>query len=143
MEEDEPCRAMRLEDGDLWAQDGIITYERKRTGLRSVSFLRFRGVSMPGKVKTRKTIDPADDLWVAPRPPPQKPPRIYEPIVGSRLNRYLEFADIALGVTEPGVHKKKAVNVGVSPANEKSGPKLVSIKHPNAKRGFGAFRKSR
>ena len=61
---------------------------------------------MPGKVKTGKTIDPADDLWVAPRPTSHKPPRIYEPIVGSRLNRYLEFADIALGVTEPGVAKE-------------------------------------
>ena len=98
---------------------------------------------MPGKVKTGKTIDPADDLWVAPRPTSYKPPRIYEPIVGSRLNRYLEFADIALGVTESGVHKKKAVNVGVSPANEKPGPKAVSINHSNVKRGVGAFRKSR
>ena len=60
---------------------------------------------MPGKVKTGKTIDPADDLWVAPRPTSYKPPRIYEPIAGSRLNRYLEFADIALGVTETGDRK--------------------------------------
>ena len=132
MEEDEPCRAM-IEDGDLWAQDGIITYGRKRTELRSASFLCSRGVSMPGKVKTGKTIDPADDLWVAPRPTSHKPPRIYEPIAGSRLNRYLEFADIALGVTEPEVRKKKAVKVRGIPSSEKPGPKSVSIKHPKRK----------
>jgi len=94
---------------------------------------------MPGKVKTRKTIDPADDLWVAPRPTSHKPPRIYEPIVGSRLNRYLEFADIALGVNQPGSSKKNAVKTGHGPASEKSGPKLVSIKHPKRKVGVRRF----
>jgi hypothetical protein len=108
----------------------------------------FPGVSMPGKsvpkkVKTRKTIHSAHDLWLAPRAPSEKPPRIYEPVTGSRLNRYLEFADIALGVKQPGSSTKKAVKTGHGPASERSGPKLVSIKYPNAKRGFGAFRNSR
>jgi hypothetical protein len=101
------------------------------------------GKSMPGKVKTRKTIDSADDLWIAPRQPSQKPPRIYEPVAGSRLNRYLEFADIALGVNEPGVRKKKTVKAGGSPSTEKPGPKAVSIRHSGARRGLGAFRNSR
>ncbi|HEX3093490.1 MAG TPA: hypothetical protein VHW72_12745 [Candidatus Angelobacter sp.] len=98
---------------------------------------------MPGKVKTRKTNDSADGLWVAPRPPSQKPTRIYEPVSGSRLNRYLEFADIALGVKAPGARRKKPVKTGGSPGGEKSGPKTVSISHSGARRGFGAFRNSR
>lgn len=108
----------------------------------------FPGVSMPGrsvpkKVKTRKSNHSSDDLWVAPRAPSEKPPRIYEPVTGSRLNRYLEFADIALGVKHPGSSTKKAVKTDHGPASERSGPKLVSIKHPSARRGFGAFRNSR
>jgi hypothetical protein len=98
---------------------------------------------MPGKVKTRKTIDPTDDLWIAPRSPSHKSPRIYEPVTGSPLNRYLEFADIALGVKEAGASKKKAAKAGGSPGSEKHGPKAVSIKHSSARRGFGAFRNSR
>jgi hypothetical protein len=126
--------------------DGIIKYEKKRTELRSVIPV-FPGVSMPGrsvpkKVKTRKTIHSADDLWVAPRAPSEKPPRIYEPIAGSRLNRYLEFADIALGVKQAGVRKKKAM-AGGSSGSEKSGSKTIPINRGNAKRGFGAFRNSR
>jgi hypothetical protein len=101
------------------------------------------GKSMPGKVRTRKTNDVAVDLWVAPRPPSQKQPRIYEPVAGSRLNRYLEFADIALGVKEPVGRKKRAVKAGGSPGSEKPGPKAVSINHSSARRGFGAFRNSR
>lgn len=101
------------------------------------------GKSMPGKVKSRKTTDSADDLWVAPRPTSHKPPRIYEPVVGNRLNRYLEFADIALGMNQPGSRKKKAIKAGGSPGSEKSGSKTISINHSSARRGFGAFRNSR
>jgi len=106
------------------------------------------------KAKPRKTNDSAGDLWVAPRAASQKPPRIYEPVSGSRLNRYLEFADIALGAKSPAVRKKRAVKTGGSPAKEKFGSKLgpskfepkfesktVSITH--GRRGFGAFRNSR
>jgi hypothetical protein len=103
------------------------------------------GKSIPGKVKTHKTNDSADDLWVAPRPPSHKPPRIYEPVSGSPLNRYLEFADIALGVKTPGARKQKAAKSGGSSAAEKLGSKFgsktVSINH--GRRGFGAFRNSR
>jgi hypothetical protein len=101
------------------------------------------GRSVPKKVKTRKSNHSAHDLWVAPRAPSEKPPRIYEPVTGSRLNRYLEFADIALGVKQPEVRKKKAIKAGGSPASDQYGSKLVSIKHPSARRGFGAFRNSR
>ena len=128
-----------------YAVDGIITYERKREDTQD-PFPAFPGVlmpgkSIPGKVKTRKTNDFAIDLWVAPRRTQQKPPRIYEPVSGSRLNRYLEFADIALGVKAPGVRRKKAVKTGGSPGSEKPEPKTVSINHN--RRGFGAFRNSR
>jgi hypothetical protein len=108
----------------------------------------FPGVSMPGKsvpkkVKTRKTIHSTDDLWVAPRAPSEKPPHIYEPIAGSRLNRYLEFADIALGVKQAGSSKKKAIKAGGSPGGEQSGSKTIPINRGSARRGFGAFRNSR
>lgn len=105
------------------------------------------GKSTPGKVKTRKTIDSANDLWVAPRPTSQKSRRIapstYEPVTGSRLNRYLEFADIALGLQQPGTRKKKSAKTGHKPGSEKPGPKLVSSNKISVKRGFGAFRNSR
>ena len=102
--------------------------------------------SRPEKSKTRKMTDPANDLWVALRPTPQKShqisPRTYEPVTGGRLNRYLEFADIALGLKQPGTRKKRAVRTGGSPGKEKPGPKLVS-NNTTGKRGFGAFRNSR
>lgn len=104
------------------------------------------GKSIPGKVKRRKTIDLANDLWVAPRPTHQRPritPRTYEPDPGSSLNRYLEFADIALGVKQPGTRKRKFAKQTYKPVGEKPGPKLVSINHPNEKRGLAAFRNSR
>jgi len=100
------------------------------------------GKSLPEKVKTRKATHAADGLWIAPRRTSYKPPRVYEPVSGSRLNRYLEFADIALGLQKPGTRKKKATKTGHKLDGEKPGPKLVSI-NTNAKRGFGAFRNSR
>ena len=104
------------------------------------------GKSIPEKVKTRKASHSAHDLWVAPRRASYKPPRVYEPVTGSRLNRYLEFADIALGLNQPGTRKKKAAKVALKtvnkPGSEKPGPKLL-LSNANAKRGFGAFRNSR
>jgi hypothetical protein len=103
------------------------------------------GKSIPSKSKTRKAIDSADGLWVAPRPTPQKShqisPRTYEPVTGGRVNRYLEFADIALGQMQPGTSKAKTAKAGSKLGNEKPGPKAVSI--TGARRGFGAFRNSR
>jgi hypothetical protein len=127
--------------------DGIIICDRNRKETQECFIPVFPGVfmpgkSMPGKVKTRKTPDSADELWIAPRQPSQQQPRIYEPVAGSRLNRYLEFADIALGVKEPAVHKKKRVRQE-SPDSEKLGSKAVSIHHNGARRGLGAFRNSR
>lgn len=100
------------------------------------------GKSVPEKVKTSKAAGSADGLWVAPRRTSHhKPPRIYEPVTGSRLNRYLEFADIALGLQEPGIRKKKAAKIGHKVGGENPGSKTVSI--TSARRGFGAFRNSR
>jgi len=103
------------------------------------------GKSMPEKVKSRKTNDLAGDLWVAPRPPSQKQPRIYEPVAGSRLNRYLEFADIALGVKKTAPRgKKPSSGSGHGRHEKKHGAAVVSIDGvPSARRGFGAFRNSR
>ena len=101
------------------------------------------GKSIPGKVKTIKTIDSANDLWIAPRPARQKPTRTYQLVTGSRLNRYLEFADIALGVKRPGTGKRKLAKTAYKPGGEKPGPKLVVSNPISAKRGFGAFRNPR
>ena len=100
---------------------------------------------MPRKVKGPKTIDFAVDLWVAPRPPSQKQPRIYEPVSGSPLNRYLEFADIALGVKKTAPRgKKTSSGSGHVRREKKHEPGVVPIDGvPPARRGFGAFRNSR
>jgi hypothetical protein len=144
-------RAARMEQPESYpcALDGIIAYERKAKQTQEV-FPAFPGVSMPGKsmpgkVKTRKTNDLAVDLWVAPRPPSQKQPRIYEPVAGSRLNRYLEFADIALGVKKTTPHgKKPSSGSGHGRQAKKHEPKVVPIDGvSSARRGFGAFRNSR
>jgi hypothetical protein len=108
------------------------------------------GKSVPAKSRlekstSRKTIASANDLWVARRPSlqksPQISPRTYEPVTGGRLNRYLEFADIALGLQQSGTRKKRVANAGDKPGSEKPGSKTVSI--TSGKRGFGAFRNSR
>ena len=131
------------------AADGIIAYERKAKQTQEL-FPAFPGVSMPGKsmpgkVKTRKTNDSAVDLWVAPRPRSQKQPRIYEPVTGSPLNRYLEFADIALGAKKTAPRgKKSSSGSGHARHKKKHGAEVVPIDGVlPAKRGFGAFRNPR
>ena len=114
-------------------------------------FPAFPGVFMPGKsiprkVKTRKTNDLAVDLWVAPRrPPPTSTPQIFGPDVGVSPNRYLEFADIALGVKKTAPRRKKPSSGSEQGRHAKEhGPGVVPIDSaPPAKRGFGAFRNSR
>ena len=103
------------------------------------------GKSMPRKVKVPKTIDFAVDLWIAPRRSSQKQPRIYEPVAGNRLNRYLEFADIALGVKKTAPREKKpSSGSGHGRREKKHEPGVVPIDSvPPARRGFGAFRNSR
>jgi len=132
------------------AVDGILAYERKAKQAQEL-FPVFPGVcmpgkSMPGKVKTRKTTnDVAVDLWVAPRPLSQKQPRIYEPVTGSPLNRYLEFADIALGAKKTAPRgKKPSSGSGHGRREKKHGAEVVPIDGVlPAKRGFGAFRNPR
>jgi hypothetical protein len=104
------------------------------------------GKSMPGKAKARKTNDFAVDLWVAPRrTPPASIPQIFRPDVGVSPNRYLEFADIALGVKKTAPRRKKPLSgSGHGRHEKKHGPGVVSIDSvPPPRRGFGAFRNSR
>ncbi len=66
---------------------------------------------MAKKPKTGKTTD-SNELWIAPRYSLKGPAgeRAWENRPGGAptSSRFLELADIALGLKKPGVHKKKA-----------------------------------
>ena len=132
------------------AVDGIIAYENKAKQTQKLS-PAFPGLympvkSIPGKVKTRKTNEFAVDLWVAPRrTPPASTPQIFRSDVGASPNRYLEFADIALGVKKTAPRRKKSSSgSGLGRHEKKHEPGVVSIDGAEpARRGFGAFRNSR
>ena len=62
---------------------------------------------MPRKHKRRKPVASPENVWIAPRPPNQSEPRTFEPAGAARSNRYLEFADIAMGARQAPQHKKK------------------------------------
>jgi len=110
---------------------------------------------MPRKSKPRKAPAPAESVWVAPRPAYTEPKRI-EPVGTVKSNRYLEFADIALGAKKPSSPRKKSsstlfpssLNDQQKPqqVEQKSGGKVTPINsHKNSKTrnpndGFGAFR---
>jgi hypothetical protein len=114
-------------------------------------------INMPRKTKPRKPVTPPDEVWVAPRPVNQSEPRTFEPAGIGRSNRYLEFADIALGVKNTSFKKKKAsgswdhVQHDQQPDghDQHAGGKVTSIsrakalKHRASPQGFGAFRGSR
>ncbi|MCU1220812.1 MAG: hypothetical protein JWN42_2009 [Candidatus Angelobacter sp.] len=66
---------------------------------------------MPRKSKPRDVSPSLDDLWIAPRRAPTFAiARTLEPPAGSRTNRYLEFADIALSAIKTDARKKKATS---------------------------------
>jgi hypothetical protein len=102
---------------------------------------------MPRKVKPRKSVPSREDVWIAPRPAsaPAKA-TILEPPAGSRPNRYLEFADIALG-TKHGKSKiktKKAVTAIQDQHEKKPEGKVTSMNNVRlSNRGLGAFRNPR
>ena len=69
--------------------------------------------TMPKKPKNAKTADKSNGLWIAPRHSLKGPAgeRAWENRPGGvpTSTRFLELADIALGLKKPGSHKKKPV----------------------------------
>jgi len=109
---------------------------------------------MPRKPKPRKPVPFPDQVWIAPRHAKTAKPRIFEPVSIAQSNRYLEFADIALGAKKSTSHKKKPRSTlghaqkqhaqhhhdaenKVIPINSRTS----NPRGPN--QGFGAFRNSR
>jgi hypothetical protein len=68
---------------------------------------------MPKKRKNANTSGQLDELWIAPRYSLKGPAgeRAWENRVGGppSSSRYLELADIALGLKKTGLNKKKAI----------------------------------
>lgn len=100
--------------------------------------------------KTKPVVSP-DEVWIAPRPADEVKPLAFEPVGAARSNRYLDFADIALG-RKPSSQKK--------PRHQPSHSQKQHAEHPGSegkvtpinkrastprgqKQGFGAFRNSR
>jgi hypothetical protein len=102
-------------------------------------------VNMPRKHKPRKPVASPEEVWIAPRPVNIPGPRTFEPIGAGRSNRYLEFADIALGIKVTRPRKKKTSSTANQAGqNQKGKSKVTSIdSHRPLKEGFGAFRNSR
>jgi hypothetical protein len=70
---------------------------------------------MPRKPKNSKTTDQSKDLWIAPRFSLKGPAgeRAWDGRPGGIPNssRFLELADIALGLKKPAPHAKKASTI--------------------------------
>lgn len=97
-------------------------------------------VNMPRKHKPRKPVAPPDEAWIAPRPANRSEPRIFEPAGAVRSNRYLEFADIALGAKKQVSHRKnKSRGAAILVQHENAESKVTPINHARVLR-FGAFR---
>jgi hypothetical protein len=105
---------------------------------------------MPRKPKPRKPVPFPDQVWIAPRPAKTSKPRIFEPVSIAESNRYLEFADIALGAKKSSPHRKEPRSVPGHAQKQHRGAenKVIPInsrasnpRGPNE--GFGAFRNSR
>ena len=109
---------------------------------------------MPRKSKPRKPVPQPDHVWIAPRPSNPSQFRTFEPIGSVPSNRYLEFADIALGAKKPSSpHKKKNRGTAshvhhedwegkVTPIDSRNDNRKIS-NLPRANEGFGAFRSPR
>ena len=100
---------------------------------------------MPRKTKPRKPVTPPDQVWIAPRPANLSQPRTFEPIGTVSSNRYLEFADIALGMSKRSRHRNKKHGAQCNiPRDQAPDGKVTSIDSArNSNQGFGAFRNSR
>lgn len=98
---------------------------------------------MPRKAKDRKPVALPGEVWIAPRPANSSEPRTFEPAGAVRSNRYLEFADIALGAKQSSSHKKKNRGTAshVQHSQDPEG-KVTPINNPRGP-NFGAFRGSR
>ena len=94
---------------------------------------------MPSKQKPRNPVATPDEVWIAPRPANTSEPRTFEPVGAVRSNRYLEFADIALGAKQVPRHKKKNRGSAGHIQHEKAEGKVMPINHGRVPR-FGAFR---
>jgi hypothetical protein len=112
---------------------------------------------MPRKAKPRKPVASFEEVWIAPRPVKASKARTFSPTGASPSNRYLDFADIALGAKKLSSGRKKS---GVQPhsvlhdrhdarhdhkhqPDQTSGSKVTPINRPRTSRpnqGFGAFR---
>jgi hypothetical protein len=100
---------------------------------------------MPRKPKPRNPVASPDEVWIAPRPANASKARTFEPAGAARSNRYLDFADIALGSKTPSPRKKKAKSTVTStePNHAHHGKVTPIDRHRMLNQGFGAFRNSR
>jgi len=96
-------------------------------------------VNMPRKTKP---VASPDKVWIAPRPASQSNPRTFEPVGAARSNRYLEFADIALGARQALQHKKKDRRAVGHAKRKNAQGKVTPINRAQAP-PFGAFRNPR
>ena len=106
---------------------------------------------MPRKSKPRKPVPPADNVWIAPRPANvSQQNKTFEPIRNVPSNRYLDFADIALGAKKSSSpHKRKSRSSASHVQYEDQQGKVTPIdrrrisnpRGPN--QAFGAFRNPR
>lgn len=97
---------------------------------------------MPRKPKRRNPIASPNEVWIAPRPAKTSDPRTCELIGIDRSNRYLEFADIALGAKNTSSRRQKSHGLaGDAQRDRDTEGKVTPIdRHrPN----FGAFRNPR
>jgi hypothetical protein len=99
-------------------------------------------VNMPRKPKRRNPIASPNEVWIAPRPAKTSDPRTCELIGIDRSNRYLEFADIALGAKNTSSRRQKSHDLaGDAQRDRDTEGKVTPIDshRPN----FGAFRNPR
>jgi hypothetical protein len=97
---------------------------------------------MPRKPKPHNPVASPDDVWIAPRPANPLAPRTYEPAEPAgavRYNRYLEFADIALGAKQASRQKKKSRGKADDVQHTDPESNVTPINRPRVPR-FGAFR---
>lgn len=104
--------------------------------------IRFEWFNMPKKPKRRNPIASPNEVWIAPRPAKTSDPRTFELIGIDRSNRYLEFADIALGAKKTSSRRKKSHGMeGDAQLDRDPDGKVTLINSHRPK--FGAFRNSR